>query len=259
MSDVPTYDSNGVSIHYEDFGGEGRPLVLLHGFGADLRLNWVATKWVETLTPLRRVIAIDARGHGLSDKPHDPAAYAGDTPANDVIALLDHLGIEKADLFGYSMGGHTSLRLLAAHRERFHSVVIGGVGDMVWERLKDATNTMHDSAADSMLSDDPAAIADPIARGFRALADALGSDRHALAAYLRGRRLAASAADLTGVTAPVLFVSGEGDSRGIPVELAEAIPGSQVVIVPERDHMTVVADPRFKDAVVQFLRELPAD
>lgn len=256
---MPAFSSHGVSLHYEDFGGNGRPLVLLHGFIASTKLNWVVTSWVETLTPLRHVYGMDARGHGLSDKPHQPEAYAGDTPANDVIALLDHLGLEQVDLFGYSMGGHTSLRLLAAHRERLRAVVIGGVGDLVWERLRDDSNAAHDEAADAMLAADPSTIRDELGRGFRALADALGSDREALAAYLRGRRLSTNPGDFAGVTIPMLFVSGERDTRGIPDRLAQALPGSRVVIIPDRDHMTVVGDARFKDAVVQFLRKLPAD
>jgi pimeloyl-ACP methyl ester carboxylesterase len=252
---MPKFDSGGVSLHYEDFGGEGYPLVLLHGFVANTKLNWVATKWIDELTPLRHVYALDARGHGESDKPHDPEAYAGDTPANDVIALLDHLGLQRVDVFGYSMGGHTSLRLLAAHRDRLRTVVIGGVGDIVWERLHDATNAAHDEAAKAMLAEEPSAFSDELARGFRALADMVGSDRHAMAAYLRSRRLSTTASDFAGVTTPVLFVSGEQDTRGIPDKLAKAVAGSRVVLIPDRDHMTVVGDQRFKETVVRFLCE----
>jgi hypothetical protein len=97
------FDSDGVNIHYET-QGEGKPIVLVHGFASSLQGNWVITRWVETLQPLRRVVALDCRGHGQSDKPHDPAAYGGENMAQDVLRLMDHLGIAEADLFGYSMG-----------------------------------------------------------------------------------------------------------------------------------------------------------
>ena len=124
---MATFDSGGAAIHYEVFG-QGKPIVLVHGFASSLQGNWVSTGWIEALTPIRRVVALDCRGHGESDKPHDPEAYAGDAMAEDVTLLMDHLGIEKADLFGYSMGGRISMQLLASHPERFTSVVLGGVG-----------------------------------------------------------------------------------------------------------------------------------
>jgi pimeloyl-ACP methyl ester carboxylesterase len=124
---VPFFDSNGVRIHYEVFG-EGRPLVLAHGFRASLQANWVATGWIETLTPLRQVIAYDARGHGKSGRPSGEAAHAVDEMTDDIVRLMDHLRIEQADVGGYSMGGGTALRALARHPQRFTAGVVGGVG-----------------------------------------------------------------------------------------------------------------------------------
>ncbi|MEX0786802.1 MAG: alpha/beta fold hydrolase, partial [Dehalococcoidia bacterium] len=123
-----TFDSNGVPIHYEVIG-EGDPIVLVHGFSASFETNWGGTGWVDALRPLRKVVGLDARGHGESGKPHEPEAYADDEMANDVIRLLDHLGIERADLFGYSMGAGISLNLLVSHPERFTSVIMGGIGN----------------------------------------------------------------------------------------------------------------------------------
>ena len=114
---MPAFDSNGVSIHYEVFGENGKPpIVLVHGFAASLDGNWVRPGWIETLTPLRQVVALDCRGHGESEKPYDAEAY-GDNMPDDVIRLMDHLNIEKADLFGYSMGSRISTRLMTAHPE----------------------------------------------------------------------------------------------------------------------------------------------
>lgn len=124
---MPSFDSNGVPIHYEVFG-EGRSIVLAHGFGANLRTNWVVTGWVESLTPLRQVILFDCRGHGRSGRPSDPAAYAPAEMTDDVTRLMDHLGIDQADVGGYSMGGGIALRALACHPQRFTAGVVGGVG-----------------------------------------------------------------------------------------------------------------------------------
>jgi pimeloyl-ACP methyl ester carboxylesterase len=124
---MPFFDSNGVHIHYRVFG-EGRPIVLVHGFGASLETNWVATGWIETLTPLRQVIAFDCRGHGRSGRPPDPAAYDVEEMNDDVVRLMDHLQIDRADVGGYSMGGGIALRALARDPQRFTAGVVGGVG-----------------------------------------------------------------------------------------------------------------------------------
>ena len=110
---VRRFDSfDGVQIAYEVFGA-GPDVLLLHGFGADHVINWVTPGVVDALVAAdRRVIALDARGHGASAKPHDPKAYAGDAMANDARALLDHLAVEEVDVVGYSMGSLVSLRLV---------------------------------------------------------------------------------------------------------------------------------------------------
>jgi pimeloyl-ACP methyl ester carboxylesterase len=180
---VPSFDSNGVPIHYRVFG-EGRPIVLAHGFRANLQANWVATGWIETLTPLRQVIAFDSRGHGKSGRPSDPAGYAPDEMTDDVVRLMDHLGIEQAEAGGYSMGGATALRALARHPERFTAGVVGGVGMLKMPAGR------RPNMAQAVLSLDPrdlARIAAPVllvvgerdmfARGARTLAEAIPDAR----------------------------------------------------------------------------------
>jgi pimeloyl-ACP methyl ester carboxylesterase len=251
---VPTFDSDGVTIHYEVFG-EGRPIVLVHGFTASLQMNWVLTSWVDTLTPIRQVVALDCRGHGLSDKPHEPGAYAGGEMGEDVIRLMDHLGIEKADLFGYSMGAGISVRLLLDHPDRFTSVVLGGIGEVLTTGRDEGASAI----ADAMLAEDPETITNPIAKGFRTFADMGDNDHVALAAYLRAAREAVVREKLAEVDLPVLIVNGADDTLvGSPDELAAAIPGAELVLIPDKDHLSVVADERFKQAVVQFLTEVSA-
>jgi len=253
-----TFDSDGTAIQYEVFG-EGRPIVLVHGFAASLDLNWVRTGWVEALTPVRQVVGLDARGHGRSDKPHEPAGYAGDSMADDVVRLMDHLEIEKADLFGYSMGSQISLRLLARHQDRFFSAVLGGVGQFALGRSTGEPGDFGSRVAEALLAEDPSTVADPIARAFRTFAEANNNDLVALAAYMRAAKTPTGEAELGRAAIPVLIVNGEADTLvGSPDGLAAAIPGARVVKIPERDHLTVVPGPRFKGAVVQFLNEVAA-
>src|SRR3989440_7113482 len=105
------FDSEGVRLHYEVNGPEkGMPLVAVHGFASDYRLNWVGTRWQEALTSAGfKIIGIDCRGHGQSDKPHDEPAYGVDLMARDVIGILDHLDVARAAYLGYSMGARIGL------------------------------------------------------------------------------------------------------------------------------------------------------
>src|SRR4051812_29533027 len=100
---MPTFQSDGLELAYRD-EGEGDPILLIHGFASSIDVNWSGTGWIDTLkTDGRRVVAIDNRGHGASEKLYDPAFYGADVMAGDAIALLDHLDIERADVMGYSM------------------------------------------------------------------------------------------------------------------------------------------------------------
>lgn len=177
-----SFDSGGVQIVYDDVG-EGPPVVLLHGFASNRRVNWEGPGWYDALLEAgRRVIGLDCRGHGESSAPHDPAAY----------------GID-------------------------------------------------------VMADDLAAVEHPAGRRFRAFADLMDADRRALAAAMR----AISPFDLerlSDVFHPLLVVVGEDDSLvDDPTRLAGSIPGAEALVVPGRNHMTMVGDPRFTEAVVAFL------
>src|ERR1700728_1986307 len=125
---MPSFSHDGVEIAFLD-EGEGEPIVLVHGFASNKEVNWVAPGWVSTLKRGgRRVIALDNRGHGASTKLYDPAAYHSTIMADDVRALLDHLGLPRADVMGYSMGARIAAFLALARPERVRSVVLGGLG-----------------------------------------------------------------------------------------------------------------------------------
>lgn len=123
---MPFAVHQGTLIHYE-VEGEGPPLVLQHGFTRDLEV-WRELGYIEELNKDYQVILIDARGHGDSDKPHAPEAYWPDLMANDVVVVLDDLGIQKAHYFGYSMGGLIGFALARVALTRLHSLILGGFG-----------------------------------------------------------------------------------------------------------------------------------
>lgn len=121
-----SFDSAGVRLHYWDEGA-GTPVILLHGFAADSFINWRVPGVVRALKKHFRVISLDIRGHGRSEKPTDPNAY-GLELVEDVRRLMDHIGIEKAHLVGYSMGGFITLAFTIHYPERLLSACAGGAG-----------------------------------------------------------------------------------------------------------------------------------
>ena len=121
---MPYAECEGVRIHYRDVG-EGPPLVLQHGFGQTLKA-WYLCGYVEALRKQYRLVLIDSRGHGGSDKPHDPAAYTLELQVADVIAVLDRLKISQTAYWGYSSGGRTAFGLAKWAPGRVSAVIIGG-------------------------------------------------------------------------------------------------------------------------------------
>jgi len=123
------FDSDGVPIHYTEVGS-GTPVVLVHGFAVNGDLNWRLPGVVRSLAGDFRVVCMDLRGHGRSGKPHDPAHY-GRNLFGDVVRLLDHLGIDRAFVAGYSLGGFAALKLATVAPERLLGVAVLGAG---WEQ-----------------------------------------------------------------------------------------------------------------------------
>jgi len=247
---MPSFSSNGYQIAFLDEGA-GPPILLIHGFGSNARVNWVNPGWVDVLVKAgRRVIALDNRGHGASDKPHEVGAYRVAALAEDARNLLDHLGIERADVMGYSMGARIAAFLALAHPERLKALVFGGLGYGIvtgigpWAPVVDALET-----------DQPDAISDPIGQMFRKFADQTGSDRVALAACMKATRQPISADDLAMLKMPVLIAVGEKDElAGSAEALGEIIPGAEVLPIPKRDHMLAVGDKVYKAGVLDFLK-----
>lgn len=243
------FESDGLKLAYR-VEGDGSPILLLHGFASTHRVNWIQTSWSRTLIEAgHRVIMPDGRGHGASDKPHERSAYTLDAMADDLVALLDHLGEPGVDLMGYSMGAMVSLVAAANHPERFDRVIAAGVG----ERLLESGKSSRD-VVEALLADDPSAIRNPAAKLFRTFADQNDQDRQALAACFAALREDFPAELLAGIANPVLVVAGEADeAAGPPGPLAARIGDARAHVVPKRDHMKTVGDRDYKEAVLKFL------
>jgi pimeloyl-ACP methyl ester carboxylesterase len=243
-----------VEIAYQEWGerSSSPPVVLHHGFVADANANWVATGVLDALLAAgRRVIAPDARGHGSSEKPHDPARYGEQRMARDLAILLEVSGESQIDLVGYSMGAIVSL-IFASEDRRVRRLVVGGVGSGVIEcGGVDRRAVPNDAIIDALLAEDPASIRMPEAAAFRTLADALGADREALAA--QAASIYRGGIVLDRISAPTLVLAGDADPLAIrPEVLSEAIPGAELRIL-SGDHIGAIADPRFTQSIVGFL------
>jgi pimeloyl-ACP methyl ester carboxylesterase len=250
---LQTFNSDGVRIAFIDEGA-GAPILLIHGFASSVRFNWIDPGWVSLLTRNGlRVIALDNRGHGESEKLHDEAAYGAPLMAEDAHRLLDHLAIERADVMGYSMGARITAFLALAHPARVRSVVFGGLGGNMLRPMQ-GTDTIAQALEAASVDD----VTNAYARTFRVFADRTGSDRKALAACIRSAREPLTADMVARITCPVLVATGTEDVVGGSAdELAAAIPGAEALPIPKRDHMLAVGDRVYKEGVLNFLRRRP--
>lgn len=224
--------------------------MLVHGFASDYQLNWVGTRWQETLVAANyRVIGLDCRGHGRSDKPHDAAEYAFEVMAADVRRLLDELQIAAAHYIGYSMGGRIGLQCLLDFPDRLRGAVLGGIG--VGGAVEEAAPIVR-----ALRGGEPETAS---ALSFHKFASARAiNDLEALAACMEGMALSRppDAARLATIRTPVLLVVGDRDEIAHDASrLAEQIPSARLVVIPGRDHLSTVPARQFKEAALEFISQ----
>jgi pimeloyl-ACP methyl ester carboxylesterase len=244
---------DGVRIAFERLG-EGPPVLLVHGFGSSREQNWKTTGWYGSLTEAgRQIVAMDCRGHGKSDKPHDEGAYGHARMAGDVIAVMDAAGIEACDLIGYSMGGYVGLRAAAGFPTRLRRLALGGVGANYFTGGVTSEGSRR-MLSEALLTDDKAGLTDPRAKMFRAFVEQPGKDRIALAACMRAMSPPLPRETLSHLQQKVLVACGDKDDiSGPPEPLAAALAHGEFVVIPGRDHMSAVGDLKTRRAVVRFL------
>ena len=231
--------------------GEGRPLLLIHGYFSTAYVNWIKYGHAAALAARGlRVIMPDLRGHGASDKPHDAAAYRPDVLRDDALDLVAHLGLEDGgyDLAGYSLGGRTSLRMLVSGARPRRAVLCGmglegiihtqGRGDYfrhVLTHLGEFQRGTPEWMTEAFLK-------------------TTGGDPVALLGILDSF-VDTSLAELARLHLPLLVATGEDDDdNGSAEALAEAIPGARYRAIPG-NHMSAVTRPELGTAIADFLAQ----
>lgn len=243
---------DGVAIAYETYGsGPAAPLLLSHGFGSSQRA-WVSN--VNSLSTGRLCVTWDMRGHGKSDSPTAPEAYSADACVADMLALLDHVGADKAVLGGLSLGGYLSLAFYLAHPERVAALMLFDTGpgfrnDEARQRWNERANAQASRLEREGLA-------------------AVGSDRwlhrssDGLARAARGmlaQRDASVIESLPHVAVPTLVLVGSEDKPfiGAASYMAGKIPNAKLVTIERAGHVSNVDRPQpFNATVREFLRTL---
>ena len=236
-----------------DFSSHKMPIVLIHGFSSSLIDNWLDTGWIKFLNDDGwRVIALDNRGHGRSEKFYEEEDYSIKFMAADIIDLLDHLGIEKAHIMGYSMGSRIAAMISLDHSERVGRLILGGNGYGMIEGSGDWV-----PIRDGLLAQSIEDIKDPRALAFRRFADRTHSDKKALAACAMGLRQMFTKEQFGQIKLSTLIAIGSlDDIAGSGKKLAQCMPNARFFSIPDRDHMRASTDKSFKNEVAIFLQEM---
>jgi len=264
------FDSNGVRIRYVDVG-TGEPVVLIHGYTNFIEGNWIETGVLENLSKDHRVIALDLRGHGKSDKPHDPKAY-GTQLGLDVVRLLDHLNIARAHIVGYSLGGVITAKLLTTSPDRFiTTTLVAASGRRNWnaeaERNAEATAVELESGVpyrSLILRTAPSDQPQPSKEAIRKTSQEIvaHNDPLAHAALTRsGRELVVTDVQMAGMQVPALAIVGTADPAVAGVRtLKAAWAALQVITVDGATHWGdrgILTRPEFTSSLRQFIAAHP--
>ena len=241
---------DGLKLATYSFGDMDAPTVVaVHGFASSGLLNWHASGWVRDLTRAGyRVVAIDQRGHGASDKPHDPAGYTMELLVSDLIAVLDTYMIDETALVGYSLGARVSWHAALELPDRVTRVVLGGIpdGDPLTRFQIDEARAYIDSGDH---------VSDRLTGAYLTMAGGIpGNDLSALVSLVEGMRGGPQPLASNAPPQPVLFATGSEDkilekSRA----LAALVPGSQFFEIPGRNHFNAPTSRAFRDAALAFL------
>jgi pimeloyl-ACP methyl ester carboxylesterase len=256
------FDSNGVKIRYT-VEGKGEPVLLIHGFTANIEIQWGIPGILPVLAKNYQVIAFDNRGHGKSGKPHDVKKY-GMEMVEDAVRLLDHLKIEKAHVVGYSMGAMLTSKLMVTHPQRLLSATLGGAG-----ALRDGVKVpLFDALADSLEQGKgvgpliealaPPGAPKPSAELIKLMNTfvTLTNDTKALAAVVRSwKYLGVSGEKLKANRIPVLGIAGSKDplKKNLEEMRGQLSCLESIILIPDADHINAPAEPEFLRSLQRFL------
>jgi pimeloyl-ACP methyl ester carboxylesterase len=266
-----SFTSNGVQIRYVD-QGTGDPVLLVHGYTRSIETNWIETGIVRELAKRHRVIAFDLRGHGKSGKPYDSAKY-GREMVQDAIRLLDHLGIRRAHIVGYSLGAIITARILTTNPDRFLSATLGGhAGYRNWRPEFDQSAERFALELESEVPfrglviamtprDEPRRSEEDIRARSAALAAI--NDVKALAAYQRGgtREFNSTDEEVAAIKVPVLGIIGSLDNVQAMQGLKRILPSLELVAIDGATHTGdrgALGRAEFVGAVGRFIAAHPA-
>jgi pimeloyl-ACP methyl ester carboxylesterase len=245
--------TDGLSLAWYEAGhGDGLPpIIMQHGFSSSFQHEWVECGLAEAVAGLgRRVIGIDARGHGQSDKPHETRFYGGDRMPADISTLADHLGFAQYDLVGYSMGGGIAAAV-AAQDGRVRRVVISGMGEALVRRGGLERRVLDPVALAAGLRASSSEGLTDVVKAFRDGAIKRNNDLLALAAHTE--MIADRQIDFGAITARTLVMAGDTDPLAPhPEVIAAAIAGAELVLVPG-DHHFSRRSPEYRQALLDFL------
>ena len=257
---MPYFNNDGIKIYYE-IEGEGPPVVMIHGFTGNLEISWKETNWVKTLKDSYQLILLDCRGHGRSDKPHDDSSY-GQKMSDDIKKLMKHLSIEKANLFGYSMGAYITYHLLLTNPEIIISAILGGFVLTLNEKEIAKDHKTAQQIVEAFRAESIDQVKKPMARAFRMIAESRDNDLLALAAVQAGdlkyypetMTPAQIRGSLKKINVPVMTVVGSSELLlGDKTLVAQIVPDACHFQIQGQDHLTVTSDPKFHMVVKAFL------
>lgn len=257
MNDVKRhfFNNDGLKISYLEYKPEhkhdsGIPVVLLHGFSMHADSNWLESGWFSKLAKYNRhVIAVDARGHGESEKVYSNEVYPSNIMIGDSLSLLHSKGIAQADYIGFSMGARMATFAAIFEPALVRNLVIGGLGIRIVTGLSNSQ-----VIADALLADKLSDVEGVIPRRFRRIAETQGNDLTALAHCILSSRQQIKESDLAQLQSNTLVIAGDNDKiSGDVNELVALIPNAKAKIIPNLTHFNAIFADAFQDACIEFV------
>jgi len=251
---MPIIQNGKLQIHYE-VHGTGHPVLLLHGATVSFKYNYAACGWIKALNDAGlQVIGLDFRGHGDSDKPHDATSYGTAHLASDAMAVIDHLGLQRVSMIGYSIGTAVALRLMKTAPERFDKTALVATGDgLIGHPPHTFANIMPALALVIGRTEYPSDLPKHLAAYWKFI-EATGGDKQAMLALSQAEYPALTTEEAGAIANPTLVVSGGNDKvLGCGPRLAEALACGEYVEVEAADHFSLAADVATQARVVDFM------